>query len=262
MSDAASRLGKRFDVRAVHVGERIDTRGLEPRLSALQPILLEAGDSGYAVLLRAGAVVLFGVDDPAQERFLAELAPRISEPYKKPETERAVVRVGESDGVEPDALIVREVTVERLQVIGEILGKSVILARYEQRIADSFNAIEPLAVQMRHATGRLPWNQRDLVRRIGETMLAEQALVGRAEVLEKPDLLWDNPALDRLYGRLEDEYELRERHGALDTKLDVVSRATHTMLQLSQTKRALNVEYYILALFVLEIVLAVIQLLR
>jgi uncharacterized Rmd1/YagE family protein len=260
--DLAAHLGTRFEVRAIHVGERIDVRGLEQRLSAQQPIVLEVGSAGYAVLLRAGAIVLFGVDQLQQERVLADLAPRISDPYKKLESERALVRVGESDGVEPDALTVKELTVDRLQVIAEILGKSVILARYELVIAEVFASIEPLAHEMRSAPRRLPWKQRDLQRYIGEAMLVEQALVGRAEVLEKPDLLWDNPTLDRMYGRLEDEYELRERHLALDTKLAVVSRSAQTLLDLSQAKRSLNVEYYIVALIFFEIVIAVVQLLR
>ncbi len=261
-NDAEARLGKRCEARAVHVGERIDVKGLEPRLSAQQPIVLEVGSSGYAVLLRAGAVVLFGLDQLQQERFLADLAPRISEPYTKLETERAIVRIGEADGVEPDAVTVRELSFDRLQVIAEILGKSVILARYELGIADAFASIEPLAHQMRSAPRRLPWKQRDLVRHIGDAMLIEQALVGRAEVLEKPDILWDNPSLDRFYGRLEDEYELRERHLALDTKVTVVSRTAQTMLDLSQARRSLSVEYYIVGLIVAELALAIVQLVR
>jgi uncharacterized Rmd1/YagE family protein len=262
MTDLAGRLGKRFEVRAVHVGERVDVRGIEPRMSPQQPVMIEVAPAGYAVLLRAGAVVLFGIDPIQQERFIKDLGPRIAEPYEKSETERATVRVGDADGVEPDALIVKELTVDRLQVIAEILGKSVILSRYELDVAEVFSKIEPLAHQMRNAPRRLPWKQRDLVRHIGEAMLVEQALVGRAEVLEKPDLLWDNPELDRLYARLEDEYELRERHLALDTKVGVVSKAVQTMLDLSQAKRSLDVEYYIVALIVLEVVLAVLQLLR
>jgi uncharacterized Rmd1/YagE family protein len=260
-NDGEGRLGKRCEVRAVHVGDRIDVKGLEPRITAIQPLVLEVG-AGYAVLLRAGAVVFFGLEDLQQERFLADLAPRISEPAKKLETERALLRVAEADGVEPDALTVRELSYDRLQVIAEILGKSVILARYEQSIAEAFAAIEPLAHQMRNAPRKLPWKQRDLVRHIGSAMLVEQALVGRAEVLEKPDLLWDNPSLDRFYARLEDEYEIRERHLALDTKVGVVSRTAQTMLDLSQAKRSLSVEYYIVFLIVAELVLAIAQLVR
>lgn len=261
-AEFAAKLGARFEIRAIHVGERIDVRGVEPRLSPQLPVVIEVAPSGFAILLRAGAVVLCGVDPIQQERFLADLAPRITDPYKKHELERATVRVGEADGIEPDAIIVKDVTIDRVQVIAEILGKSVTLARYELSIAEAFNAIEPMAHQMRASPRRLPWKQRDLVRAMGEAMLVEHQLVGRAELLEKPDLLWDAPELDRLYARLEDEYELRERHLALDKKLDVVSRAAQQMLELVQTKRSLNVEYYIVALIVAEIGLAIVQILR
>jgi uncharacterized Rmd1/YagE family protein len=256
------RLGTRFEMRAVHVGERIDVRGVEPRLSQQLPVVIEVAPSGVAVLLRAGAVVLCGIDPIQQERFLADLAPRITDPYKTHEIERATVRLGPSDGVEPDGITVKEVSIDRVQMIAEILGKSVTLARYELQIAEAFNSIEPMAHQMKAAPRLLPWKQRDLVRAMGEATLVEHQLVGRAELLEKPDLLWDNPELDRFYARLEDEYELRERHLALDKKLDVVSRAAQQMLELAQTKRSLHVEYYIVALIVVEVALALVQMFR
>jgi uncharacterized Rmd1/YagE family protein len=260
--DALGRLGTRFEVRAVHVGERIDVKGIDPRLSHLLPVIIEVAPSGYAVLLRAGAVVLFGVDPIQQERFITDLGARITGKYQRVETERATVRAGDADGVEPDALILKDVSIEKLQLIAEILGKSVILARYETDIAEVFAKIEPLAHQMSTAVRSLPWNQRELVRTIGQAMHVEQELVGRAETLEKPDLLWDRPDLDRLYARLEDEYEIKERQAALDVKLGVVTRAAQTMLELSQAKRSLNVEYYILFLILFEVGLAIFQLLR
>lgn len=261
-SDVLAKLGTRFEARAVHVGERIDVKGIDPRLSPQLPVIIEVAPSGYAVLLRAGAVVLFGVDPIQQERFLADLGARVQGRYQRIEVERANLRTGDGDGVEPDAIIVKDVTIDRLQIVAEILGKSVVLARYEQDIAEAFNAIEPMAHQMKGTPTRLPWKQKDLVRTMGEAMLVEQELVGRAEMLEKPDLLWDRPELDRFYARLEDEYEIKERQAAVDVKLGVVTRAAQTMLELSQAKRSLNVEYYILALILFEVALAIFQLLR
>lgn len=261
-SDGLTRLGTRFEARAVHVGERIDVKGVDPRLSPSLPVMIEVAPSGYAVLLRAGAVVLFGVDPIQQERFLADLGQRVQGRFQRIELERATLRTGEADGVEPDAVILKEVTIERLQIVAEVLGKSVVLARYETDINDVFSKIEPLAQQMSTSTRRLPWKQADLVRTIGQAMLVEQELVGRAETLEKPDLLWDRPDLDRFYARLEDEYEIKERQKALDVKLEVVTRAAQTMLDLSQANRSLKVEYYILGLIVFEVALAIYQLLR
>lgn len=260
-SESVRDMGARFEARAINVADRVDVRGIEPRLSTHLPVTVAVG-VGYAMLFRSGAVVFFGVDTLAQDRFLHDLAPRMHGRYEVPEVERAVIRIGEADFVEPDALILKESSIERLQVIAEILAKSVVLARNEQEIGTAFGAIEPLAMAMKRAPRKLPWRHGDLVRHIGEAMLAEHQLVDRAEVLEKPELLWDRADLDRLYARLEDEYEIRERHLVLESKLSLVTTAARTMLELNQARRSLNVEYYILALIVFEVVLALYQIVR
>src|SRR5512139_153670 len=134
-TDVVARLGSRFEVRALHVGDRIDIRGIEPRVSPQLPVMIEVAPAGYAVLLRAGAVVLFGIDPIQQERFISDLGARLTGRHERIETERATIRAGDADGVEPDSLTLRELSVERLQVVAEILGKSVTLARYELEIA-------------------------------------------------------------------------------------------------------------------------------
>jgi uncharacterized Rmd1/YagE family protein len=249
-------LGQRFEARAVNLADRIDVKGLDPRLSVHLPVTVAVGAAGCAMLFRSGAVVFFGVDTLAQERFIHDLAPRLSGRYEANESETAIIRLGEVDAVEPDALILKESSVERLQVVAEILAKSVVLARNEQQIGEAFDAIEPLARSMQKNPRRLPWKQSDLVRQIGSAMMAEHQLVDRAEVLEKPELLWDRSDLDRLYARLEDEYEIRERHAVLESKLSLVSNAARTMLELTQARRSLAVEYYVVALIIFEILIA------
>lgn len=253
--DTPRDLGPRFEARAVNLADRIEVKGLDPRLSNHLPVTVAVG-TGCAMLFRSGAVVFFSVDTIAQERFIHDLEPRMTGRYQTPEIERAIIRIGEVDAVEPDALILKESTIERLQVVAEILAKSVVVARNEQTIGEAFDAIEPLARSMQRDPSRLPWKQKDLVRHMGAAMLAEHTLVDRAEVLEKPELLWDRPDLDRLYARLEDENEIRERHLILESKLSLVSNAARTMLELTQSKRSLSVEYWIVALIVFEVLLA------
>lgn len=261
-SDLHQRLGARFTAVAINVGERIDVRGLESRLASTLPVIVEVPPSGCAVLLRAGAVIVFGLDRDALETYLASIAPRIQGPYKHPETERVRIRVADADRIESEGIAIGGLDVERLQLIAEIMGKSVILARHELEITETFRAIEPMALKMRACPNRSPWRQRDLITHIGAALLVEHALVGRAEVLEKPDLLWDRPDLERLGSRLAEEYELRDRYLALDAKVEVVSRTAQTMLDLSQARRALNVEWYIVALIALDILIVMFETLR
>jgi uncharacterized Rmd1/YagE family protein len=66
----------------------------------------------------------------------------------------------------------------------------------------------------------------------------------------------DAPALERLYLRLENEYEIRERHLALERKLELISRTAETVLDLLQHNTGLRVEWYVVILIVVEILLS------
>jgi len=92
-------------------------------------------------------------------------------------------------------------------------------------------------------------------------LLMQQKMVGRVETGEKPELLWDHPELERLYVRLAEEYELRDRDRALDRKLDVISRTVETLLGLVQARSSLRVEWYIVLLIVAELALSIYPLL-
>ena len=61
-----------------------------------------------------------------------------------------------------------------------------------------------------------------MLRLIGQALLVQHRVSGRVAVEEKPDVLWDRSDLERLYARLEDEYEFPERAGVLKRKLDVI----------------------------------------
>jgi uncharacterized Rmd1/YagE family protein len=82
-------------------------------------------------------------------------------------------------------------------------------------------------------------------------------MTGRIEVSEKPELIWDYPEFERLYVRLEDEFELAERHAAIDRKLGLISKTAQTLLDLLHNRRSLRVEWYIVILIVVEIVINV-----
>ncbi|MEJ2685628.1 MAG: RMD1 family protein [Gammaproteobacteria bacterium] len=248
----------RLRARAVFLGERIDVRALEDihRLASA-PLAVQAGEHGCAVVFRYGAVVTFGLQPMEELTFMQSLQTLVTDSFEAPESEEAEL------GIDPDSaervdgsgtIWLHDPSVERLQVVADILAKSVVLAHYEARIARVFDRIEPLAAGLqRH--GRGGRESKELLRQIGDVLLVQHTMVGRVEVGGKPELLWERPELERLYLRLEDEYELHERHRSLDAKLDVIARTAETLLELLQTKRSLRVEWYIVILIVIEILL-------
>jgi uncharacterized Rmd1/YagE family protein len=254
--------GSVVSVRALLLGERIDLKGLEAaQRLATNPLLVPAGEGQYAALFRYGAVVLFGVNPLQEVTFVDQLARLVGQPYAKRETEEARLRVDPAgeDRVEGGEILLHEVTVESLQVIADVMAKSVVLGYYEASLAGVFDAVEPFAQGLKGG-GRATPKDKDLLRFVGDTLLTQHKMVGRVEVGEKPDVLWELPGLNRLFSRLEDEYEVAERRLALDRKLDLISRTVETLVDLLQNKRALRVEWYIVVLIVIEIFLTLYQL--
>jgi uncharacterized Rmd1/YagE family protein len=244
--------------RAIFVGERLELKALENTDSlATLPLVVTAGDHGCAALFRYGAVVLFGLEPLEEASFLTQLQPFIIEPFSSPETEEATLhleKVG-AERVENGLIWLQEFGIERLQIVADILAKSVVLAQYEVGTASVFDQIEPFAESLQRTTRNERWGK-ELLRQLGRTLSIQHKIVGRVEIIDKPELLWDAPELERLYLRLENEYEIRERHLALERKLELISRTAETVLDLLQHNSGLRVEWYVVILIVVEILLS------
>jgi required for meiotic nuclear division protein 1 len=251
-----------ISIRSRFVGERLNLKALETNESlSSSPLFVRAGNDGCAVLFRYGVAVLFNLTSIEEERFLNRLTPFISEPAQVLVLEQIEVafETDTKERLERNVLWLRDRSIERLQVVADIFAKSVILEYYENQIASLFERIRPFADAIQNQGARRPKDQ-ELLRQIGGTLLIQHKMVGIVEVGEKPDPLWERPDLERLYLRLEDEYELRERLLALERKLSLVSRTAETALELMQHDSSHRVEWYIVALIVVEILLSVYEL--
>jgi hypothetical protein len=178
----------------------------------------------------------------------------VSEP-EAAETEEVEIEI-RADGPEQidenGRLALRALDLERLRVVAHVLAKSAVLSSYEQRATAMFDRIEGLADELRR--GSRVRRGRQLAREIGDLLLAQARTVGRAEVAEKPELIWDDPALDRSYEHLAAEFELRERDRALAQDRGRV-QDVETYLGLLLSRQNIRVEWYIVVLIIVEIAL-------
>jgi required for meiotic nuclear division protein 1 len=249
-------------IRSRFVGERLNLKTLEAAAPlASNPLLVGAGQNGCAVLFRYGVAVFFNVSSLEEAAFLESLKSFISEPSQTLVSEQIEIafETDAKERIERNILWLNDSSFERLQVVADIFAKTVILEYYENQISDLFERIRPFADAIQNRGVRRP-KDRELLRQIGGTLLIQHKMVGIVEVGEKPDPLWERPDLERLYVRLEDEYELRERFVALERKLALVSRTAETALELMQQESSQRVEWYIVALIVVEILLSLYQL--
>ncbi len=248
-------------LRALLLGQRLETRGLEHHDTiALMPLTLRIGGDGVAFLFRYGVAVLADVSSADEAVLLQALQSRIVEPLKTPEIDQLsfVLRPAADDQIDPMGLVLKDASTERLQIVANVLSKSVVLAHHESQIAATFDRIEPLALGIKRK-GRVGRDARHLIEQIGDVLLTQHRMVGRVAVEDKPDVLWERPELERLYARLADEYELLERSRAIDRKLALVGETVRTLLELTQDQRSVRLEWYIICLIAIEILLSIYQ---
>ena len=247
----------RITAHALNVGERINTAGFEKEALSGVPLALRAGGDGVAVLFRYGAVVFLNMTMEEEAAFLDRLLPRIGGRLTPPEEESATVELlGETEDQVGSGgpILVRDMSIARLLVVSDVLAKSVVLAHDEREVAKVFETIEPFVRELA-SSGKFFRNRRGILRLIGEALLVQHNVSGRVAITDKPDALWDRPDLERLYARLEDEYELIGRVETLNRKLEVVADTADTLADIIDTRRSLRLEIIIVVLIGFEIVI-------
>jgi uncharacterized Rmd1/YagE family protein len=246
----------------VLLGERIDTVGLERRDAlSTTPLAFKVGEHGMAVVFRYGVVVLIGLDTLAEDEVLRGIAPRVIAPFAKREEETAGLTPaeGREERVDPDGGVrIADRSPPRLLIVAEAVARSALLAHHERQVAEVLDSIEPWAGDLAR-NGRRRVGRRAIIRMIGLALLVEHRVSGRVAAGEKPDLLWDRPDLERLYARLEAEYELDDRTEVLNRKLGLIGQTARLMTDLIDTERSLRLEAAIVVLIVFEIVLTLYQ---
>ncbi len=248
---------KEVAARALFLCHRLELRHFKnTHTLSLFPLTITAGENGCAMIFRYGVVIMMGLSSVEEMSLLSELHPLIVDPFAAAAEESIslVLSRNDKEGVDSTSIYLQDFALERLQLVATILAKSAVLAHYEKSIAASFDRIEPLATSLKER-GRGQRGARNLLKYIGDILFIQGKMVGRVEVTEKPELLWEHPELEKLYLRLEDEFELHERHVALERKLELISRTAVTLLDLLQANRSLRVEWYIVILIVVEILL-------
>ena len=249
---------RQLTARALLLGERIDTAGLERSdMISTNPLAFRVGNNGHVVLFRYGAAVLIGLSPVEEDDVLRGLRPRIAGRFERLEDETVTIEIapdGEEQVVPGGPISVQDLSPPRLLIIADALAKNVALARDEREVSEVFDIIEPFATKLA-SSGRSPTNRRQMLRTIGQALIVQHRISGRVEVEDKPDVLWDHPQFERLHARLDDEYELKERAHALARKLQIIGETTDALTNLIDTQRSLRLEIAIVALIVVEVII-------
>src|SRR3954463_8702466 len=123
--------GTRIVARALLLGDRIDTSGLERSdVLSTAPLAFRAGPEGVVAVFRYGVVVLFGLSVLEEDEVLRGLASRVVRPFTLIDDETAIIEASadKDEQILPGGPIsVKAITPEHMLVVADALAKSVVL---------------------------------------------------------------------------------------------------------------------------------------
>ncbi len=164
----------------------------------------------------------------------------------------------ERQGARPDlengVLVVDTLTFERAGVVALPMAQSAAMEYYE-RIVDQMFAETDRLVERLEKSGTMPVFTRKLHRFIGAAIGTRSEVLSVLHLFDKPDAAWDDTGAELVYEQLRAEFDLVDRHQALELKLRSVQEALELVTDIARDKRLVWLEVSVVLLIVLEIVL-------
>jgi required for meiotic nuclear division protein 1 len=252
---------------AYHLRERLKLKDLQkvipfqPLKAAADEIVYKLGKNEYLFLYRFGAMVFFNTPIEIQKR---ELDRMINSLDIKEEIKASDDFLMETEGtagtsVSSDSVKVPKLNYETISLVALVLAQSASL-EYFEFLADEMLARSQKITKNLELTGKIEYKTQDLIRHIGFVLTTKHDIVSKLYILDKPEITWDDPSLDKLYNQLAACFELAERYKLLDYKFHMSQDSLEIISDLVSTRRAVLLEVLIILLIAVEVVLFVYQL--
>jgi len=98
-----------------------------------------------------------------------------------------------------------------------------------------------------------------LHRFIGAAISTRSEVLSVLHLLDKPDVVWDDPGAERIYEELQSEFDLADRYRALELKLRSVQDALSLVTDVARDRRLVLLEASVILLILFEILLSLVR---
>ena len=220
-----------------------------------------AAAGGTVFIYSFGAVVFVDMGQSGREGELLRLrqtraSTRDAQVFSEEFTVREVLdaRPDVTDG----ALVVDRLTDERASMVALTVAQSAAMEYYE-RIVDQMFADTDRFAERLEKVGNMSIYTRKLHRFIGAAISTRSEVLSVLHLLDKPDVVWDDPGAERIYEELQSEFDLADRYRALELKLRSVQDALSLVTDVARDRRLVLLEASIIVLIVLEIALSFVR---
>lgn len=220
-----------------------------------------AAAGGMVYMFPSGTVVFHDVGQVGRETEVARLRralPRLSDAQVLTEEfsvrEAAVARPDLEGGV----LVLDKLSFERAGVVALTIAQSAAMEYYERIVDQMFTETDRLVDHL-EKVGTMPMFTRKLHKFIGAAIGTRSEVLSVLHLFDKPDAAWEDPGAEKIYEELRAEFDLVDRHQALELKLRSVQDALELVTDIARDKRLVTLEVSIVVLILFEILISLLR---
>ncbi len=160
--------------------------------------------------------------------------------------------------MEFNRLVLDHISPERADVVAMTLAQSANMEYYEGMVNIIWNKVSGLVSDLR-LYGRVAPRPTKWHKFIGEAVSMRNEVVGVLHLLDRPDLIWEDPTMDSLYSDLRAMFDLQERFQALAYKLGTIQDSLELLIDMARDARLFLVELAVVFLIAIEIGLSLLK---
>ncbi|HEY0713860.1 MAG TPA: RMD1 family protein [Polyangia bacterium] len=223
-------------------------------------ILYPAPAGGTVYLYPSGAVVFIDVGQAGREGELLRLKQVLPGLSNQVVSEQLTVheRPGTRPDMEAGVLVLERLTQDRAEIVANTIAQSAAMEYYERIVEQMFTDTDKMVGRL-EKRGTVTAVTRRLHKFIGAAIGTRSEVFSVLHLFDKPDAAWDDPEAEKIYDQLRLEFDLVDRHQALELKLRSVQEALELIIDIARDRRLVWLESSIVALIVFEIVLSLIR---
>lgn len=229
------------------------------KMSLREPLVIHHEVQKHLVVLRYGVVAFWNMNRREEKKWLKTISPFIVDPFENPlEDTVTIVRSPKREGVFRGRIFMKSFDPHRIGLLTLILGRSLALERYETEAEKALTDFDSVMKSFGE-TGSTSLSTKDLLKKVGFAMNLKHITVSQMALLDKPDLTWEEPELDKLYNNLALDYELEDRYDILTEKMKLIFNNVEFIIDYIDARRSITLEAVIVLLIIFEIILFLVQ---
>lgn len=250
-----------FTVRADYFEGQINVKQFRstyphyPVLSA-NPLVIEPERGSYVAIIRFGAVIYWQCSTAVIGELRREIGALPGAQHRiDAVSDTITVFLGaKQDKVMFEGALLTELTLEKVKIISQALGKSVALERFELEVTEAMRKFEPVVAQLL-ARGAIRFSEREVLQSIGFALNVRSAVLANLTLFESPPETWESETLALLDNQLYDHFDIDERTSAINQKLDYLNDINATLMDILNTRKSHRLEWIIIILIAIELVI-------